>query len=130
MGAAVSSIVAPHDAFFLPNFAFFWGSQLAVIALLYLAEPRAAAVGAISVVAATILIGFRSWIWHRANSNPDGLVWMIDPVLLFGAAMGGVAATFRYGGTRSVTGVRIACITGMAAAGASCLSAVLIFYCL
>jgi hypothetical protein len=132
-GCAVSFLLAPHDATFLPNFAFYWGGQLAVIATLFLARPRVAAVAAQSVVTAAILMGLAWWIRHRTQSHPDGLVWLIYPVLLCGAAIGGVVATWWYGENRSISGVRIACITAIAAAGGSWLSTVAachsIFYC-
>jgi hypothetical protein len=133
LGCGLAGALAPHDSFFLPNFAFYWGGQLAAIALLFLARPRAAAVAALAMVLATTLLAVDLWVRHRAGAHPDGLAWLLYPVVLFGAAVGSVGATWWYDSTVSLTNFRLACITGLAAAGGCCLSAALAcssaFYC-
>lgn len=123
LGATVSFLLAPKDQFFLPNFFFYWGSQLAVVASIFLLRPRPAIVAALSFVLATILLGFRIWVAVRSRSNPDGLVWFLYLVLLFGAAIGGYGATWWCRGKSHFTPLQTACIAGVAAIGGSCLSA-------
>lgn len=126
-------MLAPHDAFFLPNFSFYWGGQLAIIAVLFIARPSAAGVAAMAAVLAAILLVMGLWVQHRTGAHPDGLVWLIYPILLFGAALGGLVATWWCNGAGGYTAVKMACATGLTAAGGSCVSTVLachtVFYC-
>lgn len=122
LGFTVSLILTSKDEYFLPNFAFYWGSQLVVLALIFLFRSRPAIVLSMSFVVAIILLGFRTWVINRSHSNTYGLVWLLYLVLLFGAAIGGLGATWWSCTNRSFTYFQVACIVGIAAIGGSGLS--------
>ncbi len=48
-GLCVSAILAPKDAYFIPNLMFFWLSQLAVLVLLWPFHPRPAVVAGVAL---------------------------------------------------------------------------------
>jgi hypothetical protein len=112
-GLLVSGLLAPKDGFFLPNFGFYWGSQLAVLAMILLLRPRAAVIAAISVVLAALLLGFHTWLAIRASQKPDGLVWLLYVVLLIGAAIGGLGITWWLRTRNHFTSFQTACISAI-----------------
>lgn len=122
LGFAASFVLAPKDEFFFPNFLFYWGSQLSVVVLILLLRPKPAVVTAMSVILVAILLGFKMWLWSRADLKPDGLVWLLYLVLLFGAAIGGLGATWWLRRKRNLTSIQLACAIGVAALCGSCLS--------
>jgi hypothetical protein len=123
LGLIVSFVLAPKDEFFLQNFSFYWGSQLAVVALILLLRPRPAVVATLSFVLATILLGFRIWIATRSSSRSDGGIWFLYLVLLCGAALGGLGSAWWCRSKISITPVRVILITGIATIAGSSLVA-------
>jgi hypothetical protein len=65
LGLAVSAALAPKNSWFLPNAAFFWGSQLAVLAMLLMLWPRPAVVGGVAAALAIYLAAFGTWLFTR-----------------------------------------------------------------
>lgn len=91
LGACVSVALGPKDSFFFPNFLFFWGSQVLLIAaFVLLFRPRAAVVAGIAFSLALYLGLFGSWVFIR--SYPDSMAWLGYVLSLPGAAVGAVFA--------------------------------------
>jgi hypothetical protein len=83
LGACVAAALAPKDIFFFPNFAIFWGSQLLVLALLFLFRPRPAIVGGMAVALSIYLAIFGCWVFWRAR--PESMLWIFYLMSLPGA---------------------------------------------
>lgn len=92
-GFTVSLMLAPKNENFFPNFWFYWLSQLAVVSSVSIYRPRPAIVGALAVVLAGVLVGFRTWVISRSHST-DGGVWFLYLILLAGEAIGGLVGAW------------------------------------
>ena len=91
IGMAVAATLAPRDAFFLPNFLFFWGTQVAIIALAALLKPRPAVLGGVSLALAIYLGSFGAWLFTR--THPESMAWLGFVFSLPGAAIAAVGVT-------------------------------------
>lgn len=91
LGACVSAIFA-WGSHFLSNFAFYWGSQLALLALALVFRPRAAVVAGIAFSLAVYLGLFATWVFTRAH--PDSMAWLGYVFALPGGAIGAILAAF------------------------------------
>ena len=133
LGFFVSCILALADGLFLPNFEFYWGSQLAVIVIIFLLRPRPAIIGVLSVYLAVMLIGFNAWLGIRSNLNADGGVWFLYLVLLVGATAGCVIAIYWLRKKKTFSSFQAASVVAATAIGGSTLSMIMgcysVFYC-
>lgn len=78
-----SAAFAPFDAFFVPNFAFFFGSQLAILGLLVFYRPRPAVYAGVALTLSLCFVLFANW-------NKDALGWVLYVLCLPGPAIGTV----------------------------------------
>ena len=92
LGLCVSAALAPKNSFFFPNMAYFWGSQLAVLALTLPLKPRPAIIAGVSVALAVYLGAFGAWLFSR--THPESMAWLGYLCSLPGAALGALIATF------------------------------------
>src|SRR5471032_1541924 len=133
LGFVVSCMLALRDELFLPNFEFYWGSHLVVIAIILLLRPRPAIVSALSVYLALMLIGFKAWLGIRSNLNADGGVWFLYLVLLIGTTMGCAIGAYWLGKRKSFSSFQAVGVIAAAAIGGSTLSMITgcytVFYC-
>lgn len=90
LGLIVSVVFSPKDEFFLPNLAYFWGSQLGVLIFVLMCRPNAAIVSGVALVLASYLALYGTWVLNRAHA--DGLIWLGFFMSLPGAAAGGLLA--------------------------------------
>jgi len=88
----VSALVAPKDAFFFPNFLYFFGSQVAVLVLLLLFRPRPAVVSGAAAAVPTYLCVFLLYLWFHPDR--EGLAILGYFFSLPGAVIGGGVAKF------------------------------------
>ncbi|MBB6246226.1 hypothetical protein [Rhodanobacter sp. A1T4] len=95
LGLVVSTLLAPKNSFFLANAAFYWASQLGVLAFVFLFEPRPAIVAGVAIALATYLAAFGIWVFTRMH--PDSMAWLLYVFSLPGATVGavGVAGALR-----------------------------------
>lgn len=75
MGVMICAAAAPHDAFFLPNFCFYWRGQGAVIATLCLGRARMAALAGASLAMTLLFLCFYAWVSSAAH--PQGMAWLL-----------------------------------------------------
>jgi len=133
LGFVVSCMLALRDELFLPNFEFYWGSQLVVIAIILLLRPRPAIVSALSVYLALMLIGFKAWLGIRSNLNADGGVWFLYLVLLIGATVGCLVGTYWLRKKKTFPSFQAVGVVAATAIGGSTLSMIVgcytVFYC-
>ena len=133
LGFVISCILALRDELFLPNFEFYWGSQLVVIAIVFLLRPRAVIISSLSVYLALMLIGFKAWLGIRTDLNADGGVWFLYLVLLIGTTMGCVIGAYWLGKRKSFSTFQAVGFIAAAAIGGSTLSMITgcytVFYC-
>jgi len=94
LGLAVSAALAPKNSWFLPNAAFFWGSQLAVLAMLLMLWPRPAVVGGVAAALAIYLAAFGTWLFTRRGDPGASMAWNVYVLSLPGAAIGAIAIGF------------------------------------
>lgn len=86
LGSFVSAALAPKDSYFFPNFLFFWGSQVLILAFVLLFRPRAAVIAGIAFSLALYLGLFGAWIFTR--SHPESMAWLGYVFSLPGAVVG------------------------------------------
>jgi hypothetical protein len=92
-GAGVAAAIAPKDAFFVPNFLTYWGSQLFVLACLAVCRPRAEVVAGASMALAIYVAAFD--YWNMSREHPESMAWLGYLFSLPGAVIGAVAARLR-----------------------------------
>jgi predicted membrane protein len=86
LGCFVSALLAPKDAYFLPNFLIFWGSQIVVLLVSLVVRPRAAVVAGTAFSLAVYLGLFGLWV----NEAMAWLGYLFSlPGALFGALLAG-----------------------------------------
>ncbi len=89
-GLALSIAFAPKDAWFLPNFQFYFFSQMAVVGIVALARPRGAVISGSALALALYFGAFATWVFTR--TRPDGLIWLgyifVVPAALAGILIG------------------------------------------
>lgn len=88
LGGCISAVLAPKDSFFFPNFLFFWGSQVLILAFVLLFRPRAAVVAGIAFSLALYLGLFGAWLFTR--THPESMAWLGYVFSLPGAVVGAV----------------------------------------
>lgn len=88
LGSCASVVLAPKDSYFLPNFLFFWGSQILVLAFALAFRPRAAVVAGIAFSLALYLGLFGAWVFTR--TYPESMIWLGYVFSLPGAVVGAV----------------------------------------
>ncbi len=86
LGACASAALSPKDSFFLPNFLFFWGSQVLVLALAVAFRLRPAFVAGVALSLALYISLFGGWVFSRAH--PDSMAWVGYMFSLPGAVVG------------------------------------------
>lgn len=89
LGACASAALAPKDSYFLPNFLFFWGSQVLVLACAVAFRLRPAFVAGVAFSLALYLSLFGTWVFTRAH--PESMAWLGYVFSLPGALVGLVA---------------------------------------
>lgn len=89
LGLVVSVLLAPKDSFFLPNAAFFWGSQLSVLAFAWLFRSRSAIVAGVAIALVAYLSAFEAWVFTRIH--PESMFWLGYVFSLPGAVVGAIA---------------------------------------
>jgi hypothetical protein len=100
LGICVSAMLAQKGPNFAPNLAFFWLSQLIVLALALPFRPRPAVIAGAALALAAYLGAFAAWLGLHPNSA--GLIWLGYLLSLPGAAVGAIVAAlllrdrFRY----------------------------------
>lgn len=85
-----SAAFAPFDAFFAPNFAFYFGSQLAILALLVFYRPRPAVYAGVALTLSVCFVLFANW-------NKDALGWVLYVLCMPGPAIGTVLIGLKCG---------------------------------
>jgi hypothetical protein len=107
-GVCVSAILAPKDAYFIPNLMFFWLSQLAVLAILWPFSPRPAVVAGVALALATYLGFFYARVFsHRP---PDSMAWLGYLFSLPGAAVGSILSALWLRGRLTYGAIAASCI--------------------
>jgi hypothetical protein len=86
LGLVISVLLAPKNSLFLPNFAFFWASQLGVLAVTWLLKSRVAVVAGVAIAMAIYLAAFGAWAFTRVQ--PDSMAWLGYLSSLPGAVVG------------------------------------------
>ena len=86
LGACASAALAPKDSYFLPNFLFFWGSQILVLAFAVAFRLRPAFVAGVALSLALYVSLFGTWVFTRAY--PDSMAWLGYMFSLPGAVIG------------------------------------------
>jgi hypothetical protein len=86
LGACASAALAPKDSFFFPNFLFFWGSQILVVALALAFRLRPAFVAGVALSLALYISLFGAWVFSRAH--PESMAWLGYMFSLPGAVIG------------------------------------------
>ena len=86
-GLLVAVLLAPKDYTFLPNLAFLWLPQLAVLLLAWFSHAnRLAALAGTALAMATYLAAFGAWLFSRPHA--ESLAWLGYLFSLPGAAFG------------------------------------------
>lgn len=85
-GFSVAVSLAPKDAYFLPNFAFFWLPQLVLLIIAHLCKLRPAMIAGVAFALASHLAVFA--IWLRSREHPDSMAWLGYMFSLPGAGIG------------------------------------------
>jgi hypothetical protein len=112
VGIAVSVALAPKDSWLLSNAAFYWGSQLAVLALLLPIRPRPAVVAGVALALAMYLAAFGAWVFTRAR--PESMAWLGYAFSLPGAAIAGVGVAVWFRSRVALGPLAIGCIAASA----------------
>ena len=112
-GLAVAVVLAPKDSWFLPNAAFFWGSQLAVLAMLLMLWPRPAVVGGVAAALAIYLAAFGTWLFTRRGDPGASMAWNVYVLSLPGAAIGAIAIGFWQYRLETWTPFSLMCISAL-----------------
>lgn len=107
-GVCVSAILAPKDAYFIPNVLFFWLSQLAVLALLWPFRPRPAVIAGVALALATYLGLFAVWVF--SHPHPDSMAWLGYLFSLPGAAIGSIFSALWLRGRLTYGAIAASCI--------------------
>jgi hypothetical protein len=89
-GVCISAILAPKSSYFFPNFLFYSGSQLLILAFVLLFRPRAAVVAGIAFSLALYLGLFGAWVF--TSTHPESMAWLGYIFSLPGAVVGAVLA--------------------------------------
>lgn len=84
-GLLLAGALAPND---LPNFLFFAGSQLAVLATVAASVPRPAVLAGVALVLPLYLVSFAAWLFGRVP--PDSMAWLGYIIALPGAAVAAI----------------------------------------
>jgi hypothetical protein len=93
VGLSVAVALSVGRYGFLMNMAFFWGSQLAVVACALLFKPRPITVAGLALALAVYLTAFATWAFTRIH--PEELVWLGYSFSLPGAIVGaGIARAY------------------------------------
>ncbi len=109
-------MLAQKGANFLPNLAFFWLSQLAVLALALPFRPRPAVIGGGALALAVYLGAFAAWL--ALHPDRAGLIWLGYLFSLPGAAVGAIVATLLLRDRVKYSAVVASCIaSGLALVG-------------
>ena len=90
LGICVSAMLAQKGPNFLPNLAFFWLSQLVVLALALPFRPRPAVIAGGALALALYLGAFAGWL--ALHPDKAGLIWLGYLCSLPGAAVGAIVA--------------------------------------
>lgn len=86
----VSALFAPFDADFAPNFAFYFGSQLAILTLLVFYKPRPAVYAGVAFTLSLCFVLFATW-------NKESLGWVFYVLCMPGPAIGTVVIGLKRG---------------------------------
>ena len=93
-GVIVSAYLAPKDEFFWTNFSYYWGSQIAVIALLLFVKPRTAVVIASAAIVVPLYLCLFIFALTYFKVDDGSLAFIGYFLSLPGAVIGGVVAKF------------------------------------
>jgi hypothetical protein len=86
-GLLVAALLAPKDSYFLPNLAYLWLPQLAILLLAWFSHAnRLAALAGTALAMAVYLAAFGAWLLSRPHS--EALAWLGYLFSLPGAAFG------------------------------------------
>lgn len=124
LGAATSAALAPKDSYFLPNFLFFWGPQILILALALFFRPRAAVIAGIAFSLAGYLTLFGLWAFWKPGA--DGMVWVGYLFSLPGAALGVLAASVLPAGRSGLTALAAGIISSLIVAAGVAINQVLV----
>jgi ABC-type sulfate transport system permease component len=83
-------MLAPKNSHFFPNFLFFSGPQLLMLAFVLLFRPRAPVVAGIAFSLALYLGLFGAWVFTR--THPESMAWLGYMFSLPGGVVGAVLA--------------------------------------
>jgi len=109
-------MLAQKSPDFGPNLAFFWLSQLAVLALALPFRPRPAVVAGAALALAAYLGTFAAWLALHPKSA--GLIWLGYLASLPGAAVGAIVAAILLRDRLQYSAVVASCIaSGLALVG-------------
>jgi hypothetical protein len=108
LGGCVSAILAPKDAYFIPNLMFYWLPQLAVLTLLWPFSPRPAVVAGVALALATYLGLFGAWVF--SHPHPDSMAWLGYLFSLPGAAIGSISSALWLRGRLTYGTIAASCI--------------------
>lgn len=87
VSAIVAAKFSPIDFYFVDNFSFFFGSQIAILALLLFFKPRAAIYTGVIAALSLCFVLFYSW-------NKESLGWVLYVFGIPGPAIGVIAIGF------------------------------------
>jgi len=101
VGFFVAAFLAPWDSYFLGNFVYYWGSQLAVVGVSLIFKPRPIVLAGIATSLVIYLGAFGLWV-HSLPAR-DAMVWLYYFLSLPGALGGAVVSTFVFPHKSSAT---------------------------
>jgi hypothetical protein len=87
-----AAYIAPHDASFLGNFAWYWFPAAGVVSLLAAAGAKSGVLAGCSLALTTFLFTYHFWV--QSLHSPGGLVWLGYLFAMPGAIAGALFAYF------------------------------------
>lgn len=85
-GLFVAIALAAGSTYFVANAAFYWGSQIAVLAISFLLKPRPITIAGAAIALAVYLAAFGGWLFTRTHA--EALAWFGYVLSLPGALFG------------------------------------------